>query len=502
VRRSRFALASLTAAVVAACGPQLDSNGSNPGALGALADLYANDPALGYDVDTDSIVLAYDDEAGAFDADTTNDTLVPRQRPSRAGISVSRDHGATWSRVGPILPATPSCGDPVCAVALGGSATLAPLSYSGNVLYVGLASTDPSLAVPDALAYATSDDGGGHWTVPRVTGRIPGRPPGEPSMDRAGSTALVVYADRPQGELQILTGNADPFEFPNPPAAVPIDRDDVGVPKVHPIVRSVDGTHAYVAYLLPRDEQGTTFDLRVALLYHPLALLQFVPWQGLVVFRLDNVAIDATRPGGLGRAWRDDAPVSFAVAYGPRLYLAFRERSSSTGRSRVYLAQCDASLGSNCAIQADGTNSAGWATFAVDDLVASTPFPAAGQYRPVVAADRFGSAVAVSWMQEVQPGSTEVTLAGAVSTADAGLELGPAMDLREGNGGAWTPCPTAGLVGAALHSYGDHDAVVVLPFDPKTASTATVVGAHVDSSGGCQDLGALTFDQHVAVSTW
>jgi hypothetical protein len=502
VRRSSLALACLTATVVAACRPQFDSNGSNPGSVAALADLYANDPALGYDSTSDTVVLAYDDEAGAFDADTTTQTLVPRPRPSRAGISISKDHGTTWSRVGPIQPANANCGDPQCALALGGSATLAPFSDSGNVLYVGLASTDASLAVPDALAYATSDDGGGHWTVPRLTGSIPGRPPGEPSMDRAGTTAMVVYTDRVQGELQLLTGAADPFDFPYPPAAVPIDRDDVGVAKAHPIVRSVDGTHAYVAYLLPRGEQGTTFDLRVAFLYHPLTLLQFEPWHGLVVFRLDNVAIDATRPGGLGRAWRDDAPVSFAVAYGPRLYLAFRELSTQTGTSRVYVAQCDATLGSNCAVEADGTNSTGWSIFAVDDLVASTPFHAGGQYRPVVAADRYGSAVAVSWMQEVQPGSTGVTLAGAASTADAGLELGPAIDLRQGNGGPWTPCPTAGLVGGALHSYGDHDALVVLPFDPKTASAPTVVGAHVDSSGGCQDLGELTYDQHVAVSPW
>lgn len=497
---ARLALVLAAAAAFASCAPKLDANGSNPSGLPSLAPLYASDPVLGYDLSTDTVLLAYDDEAGAFDADVATRTLVPRPNATRAGLSVSPDHGRSWTRIGPVAPADAGCGDQRCAVRLDGSPSLAPLEASGSVVYVSLASTDAALREPDAIAYAASTDAGAHWSAPRVAGYLAGRPPGEPSLGRAGNATLVAYTDRVKGELQLVVADGEPPAL-GAAYAVPIERDDVGVPKAHPIVRMVTGLKAYVAYLLPRDDEGTTFDLRMALLTRDVTKFGLSPWQGLVVFRLNDVAIDATRPGALGRTWRDDAPVAFAVGHGPRLYLAYRQRSSRTGSSEVFVAQCDASTMQSCAVESDGTNATSWSVSAVADLVPSA-VPPGGQLRPLVAADALGSAVAFGWMQEVTPGSSQVTLFGTLSTSDAGLQLGAATDLRAGaGGGPWTPCPTAATVDAVTHSYGAHDALVVVPPGP-TANGPAVVGAHVDSSGGCEDLGPLTFDQHVAVSPW
>jgi len=491
----------LVTGTIASCSPGHDSNGSNPGAgTSQPSRLYANDPALAYDLVNDAFVLAYDDQSGAFDVDTTNDTLVPVTPASRAGISTSSDHGASWTRIGPIAPASASCGDPACAVALGAGGTLEPMETSGSVLYAGLAFSDATLAKPDAIATSLSTDSGASWSAPRVAMAIAGLPPGEPSLARNGTDTVIAFTDTIRGQLFLLLAEGEPPTF-DPPYLLPIDDDDVGIPKAHPVVRLASGILGYVAYMLPRDDRGSTFDLRVAVMVRELTPYGYTPWKGQVAYALDGVTIDATRPGALGRTWRDDVPIDLSLGYGPHVYVTFRQPSSRTGSSEVFLLDCDARPVSNCGVGADGSNTLGWTLAALDDRVASTPFTG-GKYRPRISADPFGSAVAISWMQEVTPGSAQVTLAGTVSTTTGGVTFGPAIDLRAGNGGPWTPCPTAGLVDATDHSYGSHDALVTLPFVGGQYEEPVVVGAHVDSSGGCLDLGQLTFDQHVEVTTW
>jgi hypothetical protein len=498
VRRPAL-LALLVSGAIASCSPGLDSNGSNPGAgASPPSRLYANDPALAYDLVNDRLVLAYDDQSGAWDADLANDTLVPVTPASRAGISTSSDHGATWTRIGPIAPAGASCGDPTCAVALASGGTLEPMETAGSVLYAGLAYTDPTLATPDAIATSLSTDSGATWSVPRIA--VAGMSPGEPSLARDGTDTVIAFTDTVQGELYLLLAAGQPPIF-DLPYHLPIDGDDVGVPKAHPIVRLASGILGYVAYMLPRDDRGSTFDLRVAVLVRQLTQFGYTPWQAQVSYALNGVTIDASRPGALGRTWRDDVPIGLSLGYGPHVYVTYRQPSSRTGSSEVFLLDCDARPVPNCSIGADGQNSLGWTLAALDDRVASTPFTG-GKYRPRVSADPFGSALAISWMQEVSPGSAEVTLAGTVSTDPNGVGFGPAMDLRAGNGGPWTPCPTAGLVDASDHSYGSHDALVLFPFVGGQDEDPVVVGAHVDSSDGCLELGELTFDQHVEVTRW
>jgi hypothetical protein len=489
----------LVAGALASCSPGLDANGSDPDAGPPLADLYANDPSLAYDLVNDALVLAYDDQSGAFQADTATDTLVAVAPASRAGISRSWDHGATWARVGPIPPADSSCGDPQCALALGAGGTLEPMETDGDVLYAGLAYTDPALAAPDSIATSLSTDSGATWSTPRIAGYIPGLPPGEPSLARSGVDTVIAFTDTVQGDLFLLIAPTDPPTF-EPPYLVPISGDDVGVFKAHPVLRLASSTVGFVAYMLPHDDRGTTFDLRVTAIVRTLTPFGYTPWQGYVAYRLDGVTIDPTRPGALGRTWRDDVPLGLTIGYGPHVYVTFREPSSRTGWSEILLLDCDASWLPDCDVQADGSNSFSWTLAALDDRVASNPFTG-GKYRPRVSADPFGSAIALSWMQEVQPGSAEVTLAGTVSTTMGGVTFGPAMDLRADSGGPWTPCPTAGLADATDHSYGSHDALVTLPFVGGQDEEPIVIGAHVDSSS-CLDLGQLTFDQHVAVTTW
>lgn len=485
--------------VVAAALASCDTNGSNPTATSPLVDLYANDPALSYDLVHDAVVLAYDDEAGAFGADTDTGKLLPLAAPSRAGISTSADHGKTWTRVGPIPPVGAGCGDARCAVAVGAGGALAPFESAGSVVYVGLGYTDPTLAAPDALVSSLSTDSGATWSPARIAGWTPGRPPGPPSLARLGHGSVVAYTDTAQGELFLLLAASEPPAF-EPPYAVPIDNDDVGVAKANPVLRLASSTLGYVAYMLPRDDQGSTFDLRVALLFRTLTPEGYTPWQGVLAFALDGVTIDATRPGALGRTWRDDAPIDLSLGMGPHVYLTYRQLSSRTGSSEVFLVDCDASFAPNCDVEADGTNSLGWNVHALDDIAASTPFTG-GKYRPRVSADPYSDALAVSWMQETAPGSAQVTL-GGMSSIDQ-LTFGPEVDLRAGgNGGPWTPCPTASLVDATNHSYGSHDALVLLPYIGGQDAEPVAVGAHVDSSGGCDELGELTFDQHVAASAW
>jgi len=495
VPRRSLALA-LALVVAASCGPRLEANGSNPGTVPALAYLYANDPAISYNLTNGAMLLAYDDEAGAFTADTTHDVLVPKASPSRAGISASSDHGKTWTRVGPIAPAGAGCGDPQCAVQIAGSASLEPSETSDQSFWVGLAYTGASLTVPDAIAYSSSSDRT-QWSPARIGGWMANRPPGEPSIARAGGASVIAFTDLTQGELFFLPfdGAAPP---PGAPYLVPIVRDDAGVPKAHPIVRLYSGLLGYVAYLLPHDEQGTTFDLRVAKITRSYTQLGLTPWQALVAFRLDDIAIDPTRPGALGRNWRDATPIGLALGKGPQIHLVYRALSSETGRSKVFVVECDATSVDDCAIEGDGTNSLSWTITALDDLLPSTS-PGGGEYRPTVAADKLSGAVAFTWMKETAPGSAQVQVLGASSTNPEGLELTAATSLT--GGAPWTPCPTAGLVGADTHSFGTHDSTTVLPF-MSDDTDATVVTGYVDSSLGCQELGQLTFDQHVEVATW
>jgi hypothetical protein len=298
-----------------------------------------------------------------------------------------------------------------------------------------------------------------------------------------------------------LQGESDPPDYTSKPYLLPISADDEGVPKAHPIARFAGFLQAYIVYLLPRDEEGTTFDLRVLDVWRKrIPPDGLTPWQASIIYRLDSIAIEPTRPGALGRTWRDAVPVSFAVGKGPHLYLAWRQRTSSTGKSEVFLLDCDATAGVSCIVEQSGQNSSGWRIRAVGDIGLASPY-AGSKYQPVVGADRDSDAVSIAWLEETSPGSAQVSLVGMVSR-DGGDIFDSIHDLRTNNGGPWTPCPTAAAVDASTsHYYASRASSIVLPYDPHFDPAPTTVTAHADSRD-CQSLGELTYDLHVGVLAW
>ncbi len=489
----------------AACDPRprpfpADPNGSDPpDGGGAIGKLYANDPSMAvwqqYGV-PDRVVLGYTDESGLFDADEQTQRLVPKARRSANGVSYSSDYGKTWTRVGTIPPAPATCASPPCAIALAGAPALSENESVKTVDYVSLAYTRDDVAAPDAIATMSTLDLV-HWSEPRVAIYIPGRPPSRPSFSRRASTSVVAFTDRVKGELFVATAEQDPpvFKIETPSVGRLADDD---VYKDRPLVRLTSNAEGHIAYIIPRSEDGATFDLRIIHIWRTVDINgTSTPWNGSTIFVMNKITIDPTLPGALGRAWRDAYPFTFEVGdRGNHFYLAYRQRSTSTGQSEIYFFDCDARDGGNCAIEDAGQLTPGWRV---------RHFPptsyTGGQFMPIVAADRYSTAASLAWFQETEPGSGSFTLMG-LSTKDSGDHLTAPRDLRAGQGGAWSPCPTASTIAAGVHSYGEHSASIVAPWDPMVSAEPTFVTAHADSSYGCKDTGELTFDQHIGVTSW
>ena len=486
--------------VVGACVPRgLDSNGSDPpDGGGAIGKLYANDPALTVWKQygkPDRVVLAYTDESGVFDADEQAHRLVPKSSRSATGVSYSHDYGKTWTRVGPIAPAPAGCADP-CAIALAGMPALAPNESVPSIVLATLAYTRPDAELPDAIATSATRDLD-HWDAPRIAVHMPGRAPSRPSIARRNTTTVMAFTDRIKGEIFLASSQADPPTFAVEAITVGNFADD-GAFKDRPIVSLSSAGQAHVAYVIPRASDVSTFDLRVVHAFRQVDMFGgATPWTVSTIFKMDAIAIDPTLPGALGRAWRDAYPYAFAVGdLGKHFYLAYRQRSTSSGLSEIFFVDCDAGDGGNCAIDENGQLTAGWRV---------RHFPATkysgGQFMPTLAADPYGPAMSLAWMQETAPGSGSFTVMAMTST-DFSDHLTTPVDLREGNGGAWTPCPTASEIAKGVHSYGERMAQIVVPWDGTPGTHPTFVLAHADSSYGCKDLGELTFDQHIGVATW
>jgi hypothetical protein len=480
---------------VAACKPSQTDDPRGPPDAGTTAPLYANDPSLMfYQFEgTTSLLVAYDDESGLATADTESQTLTPLSPASANGLAISNDLGASWTKIGPIAPASADCGDPACAIALAGSPSLSPQETFSYPSYASLAYTKPGLAAPDAVATSWSQDLV-TWSAPRVVGMVPGGAPSRPSYARQLDVAVIVYTDPPSGALYVGSSMANPpsFDVEQPYIAV-VDQPK---PKDKPIVRVTSRVSAHVAYLIPHDTDGTQFDLRLIDLFRNVDVNgNASPWDSGTIFRFDGIAIDPTLPGALGRSWRDAYPYSFEVGNGgTHYYIAFRERSTSTGQSTVFLVDCDATQQSNCSTDDQGYAGDAWRMRAFPSLYGG------GQYMPVIAADWNSSAVSIAWLEQATPGSTEMTMAGILSLDDGDHFTAP-RDLRTTSGGPWTPCPTAAALAGTIHSYGEHIASMVLPWGASQAEP-TVITAHPDSSGGCMAWGQLTFDQHIGIETW
>jgi hypothetical protein len=491
-------------ALAASCkphrGPQLDSNGSDPpDGGGAIANNYANDPALTVWTQygkPDRLLLAYTDESGLYDADLAAQRLVPKPTRSANGISYSDDLGKTWTRVGPIAPASASCTHPTCAVALAGMPAMSPVETIPSINLVSLAFTRTDLDVPDAIAAMSTSDLV-HWSEPRVVVNIAGRPPTRPSISRRNATSVMAFTDRVRGQLFVASAESDPpvFRLETPTGGRTEDDDAF---KDHAIVRLTTNEDAHIAYVIPRSEDGATFDLRIIHLFRSVNILgDATPWHASTIFVMNKITIDPTLSGALGRAWRDAYPFAFDVGdTGNHFYLAYRQRSTSSGQSEIWFVDCDSTEGGNCSIEDTGQLSSGWRI----RHFPGTTFTG-GQFMPVIGADRYSTAMSLAWLQETAPASGSFTLMG-MHSIDSSDTLTPPSDLRAGNGGAWSPCPTAAAVAANVHSYGERSASIVVPWDSTVSPTPSIITAHTDSSYGCRDLGELTFDQHIGIATW
>lgn len=487
---------ALAVAAIAGCDPA-PGNGSNPpDGGGPRASLYATDPDLANFVGTDggaAVVLAYTDESGRFDADTANGKLVPRAKPSSVGVSFSTDDGKTWTRAGVVPPTDSSCGAFACAIELAGPPSVATAPFHDDIAVASFAFTKPGLAQPDALAIATTTDFV-HWTGPNVVTPVDDAPPGRPSLSRVFRDTTLVFADRNKGELYIADSSFLPYQLGTPEVLSISPFSDQSLFKEDPVIFLMNRVEARVVYTSPRTEDGTAFDLRMLHLFRTQDYLgNLSAWQASTIFRLDDVRIETAEAGALGRAWRDAHPISFANGNsGQHIWLAYRQKSTTTGQSAIFLVDCDAGDEGNCVVEHDtGNNSAGWRIRRFDSAYTGA------QLQPVVSAGPDSDTATLTWIQQVRPDSPDVVLLG-VSTRDGGTTFSTPAVLA----GPWTPCPTAGLVDANTHYLAARGAGLVLPWDPKQQPSPTFVNGWADSRYGCAAKGDLTFDLHVEAVQW
>jgi hypothetical protein len=472
-------------------------NGSDPpdgGGPGAL--VVATDPQIAYWSvgTTERLVLAYRDESGAFTPDAKSQTLTPKSPRTESAISFSADRGRTWIRSGPVMAQPDACAGSTsqCAFGLAGAPAIAPRETTLNVLLASLAFTKDGLDTPDALAVAYSQDLVS-WSPPLITAYKAGRTPEAPTLARARDRSVLAFTDHERGRLWLASSMSDPPQF-LAPELIPLSDDDAH--KAMPIVHLTNAEQGHVAFMIPHGEDGTTFDLRVLHIWRTVSVLNVAtPWQSSTIFKLDGVSIEPAFPGALDRAWRDDHPMAFAVGNnGQHFWLAFRQRSTSTGQSAVALIECDASYAPECVVDSFGQNSGGWTLH---------EFASAGggaQMMPVLAADKDSDSAALAWLE--QTSGAAITVRGTTTT-DGALHFSAPRDLRaDGDAGAFTPCPSANAIAGTTHYYASRMGQAVFPFDPMGSDPLAVVTAHPDSSGGCSALGDLTHDLHVGVVAW
>ena len=470
------------------------------------------------------LVMGFNDEEGVFanSPDGRQDRYV---FASIAGVAYSTDFGLSWHRSPRQLLLDTFCiqfpglcdlpADLVAPEFLGGARpphdrvpavqTLVGdpslATNGGVVLYANLSHhlRDPLSEQPNAIAVARSTDGI-NWTFPRYVAIRSDVPDKDTSVDKPnvafiGSTAVVTYTEMDEGTIHIVTSD-DEGESWSEPTLLAIDTyDRVQEPRVV----LTTPTTGYIAFAKVPD---ATFGFGVA--YISRTSSDSSEWIATTLQKVDHLKYQPSVSGVGGferhpKTWRDAYPMSFDVGHidtvfgTGHLYVAYRDQDE--GLSIVRLLHCADDVTHTACAGAEGwhrrtMNPALWERF--------------DQFQPVVAAERLGPGVAVSWYQwtSIESGIGNFLSVRGRKSPNAGHEFGPIQDLHP-SGPPWLACPSlANLAGY----YGDYIASVVLP-NSLPGTPPYVVTAYSDSSGGClspSDTPGLqqTFDQHVQAAVW
>lgn len=515
---------SLIAAVAASCAcvEVFDSNASqppdNPSPYNRSETSLARVRAGGADV----LIAAYNDQSGFFRIE--GDTLVTLPNPTFAGLSVSRDDGRTWERVGPLPPnPPPGCPDSFkCIQAIASdpwvsSSILA--TGESHALYTILASNEISHGKTNVIAAATSTDGL-HWTdwqtaVFRGDSQILDKP----SNSMFENHAAIAFVDPSLKTVGFATsGDYGATWSDHGSLNVPlIDRSSNYVQ--NPIVKLTSGTEGYLAYLeltparLGEEQPMQVHLVRIALVGLPDLRFWRVTSEAFVRTDL-GIHPNVNRGANLDHSisltpWHDGVPMSFAIGNimggGPHLYLAWREdgpKTDDADPSAVMFADClDDDRSRPCS---PGIFPHAWNVRPIDSSVQVL------QYQPVVTAEETSERVAVAWYQgaipPTDPDWRRWTVHGVFSE-DGGLDFSEINFLRP-NGVDWEICsrPSDGY-------YGDYMASIFIP-GLRYMRQPWIVTAHSDSSyttfSGCEtnlvtsDFGPdfTVFDQHVQAVVW
>lgn len=477
------------------------------------------------------LLLTYNDQSGVAYVDKNDPTLLHRVpsgyikgvwgAPSFAGLSYSDDLGYTWHKRVPFTPAEPTCLQSYCPTALWGDPWIA--TNGNDVLYVNLAGVaqvhgDIAYNAINSIAYIWSHDGGLSWAKPKVahvetdavafdvrTAFVD-----KPSVSIANGTAMIAYWDVPpiqngvgDGNIHVVTAFGGLFDVWTPDDS--IAGTAVSMANPSPIIKVVDEDHAYLGF-----QSGNRTATGSALTYHVFRLVRSTvgghTWAlGSSALDLPGIVLEPSIPGGPNgndRPIADTVPESFTVG-GPlnnHLFVAYRTRTSgpnAPAQSQVFVIECYDVNFASC-------TSATWHvhTFKSFSTNPNDPVPG-GQFQPSVSVD-VNDVVAVNWYDTVSATDERFSAAGVFS-------------LQGGKSGTWsdpvafpapapqTPCANKQSTDSVgTHSIGEYTATVVIPGQAFQLFPYRpwVVSARADWRGGCQDLGQVTFDEHVQSVVW
>ena len=459
---------------------------------------------------TNTVLAAYNDDSGAYDiVDVGGMKMVTsKAMQSLNGLSYSLDGGLSWTRHGPIPPA--SCGNNTCPTLLMGDPWLA--ATTDRVLYVSLAQVgaNPSItAEPTAIALSTSLDGGLSWGTP-TRAYWNGNALDKPSLSTSGNTAVVAFlSDFNQAfNLFLLTSENQGDTWASFPLHTPDDPLPTITTKMNPIVQLRSSTVGYVSYQLPNNGISN-FGVRIVKMTRSGIGASWTASPTLVYG--DSVNIDLAPPAALNKTWRDWVPTSFDVGEGGNhLYLTYRRQivSNGTTKSVVTLADCVDNGPAACTFSGN-VLSAGWRIQTFQPTSAE-----GGMYQPNVTASKLprpnDTLVALSWYQQssTDPANPKLEPHGVYSR-NGGTGWGPVQDLNPATN-PYAPCPIGnGSQGQPGGYYGDYFGSAILPpidftpiLGPGSAYFPWVVTVYASSTAGCFNLPGMTYDQHVQGVVW
>lgn len=503
---------------MAACEPApYDSNASDPSNSTRYWSSETSVLHFRYEGE-DRVLIGYNDQAGL--ERIVGDSVTPLERPSAAGLSLSKDAGRTWTKLEPLRPpaACPPEGTP-CINVVAADPWLA--TNGVLILNARLASTTGSLSRTDTIAVGVSIDGES-WSDPIPAVHRPGRVVDKESLAMFGETAALAFVDlveaagrEGESRLAVATSEDNGITWnPSQTLTVPIEGSVARRFPTNPIIKLRSRTEALLAYVT-RDVAveavgGYRFDVHVVRLFRSQQIFGvggFTPWSvaRTEVFRRLSVPLRPRLDVKQGFAVTDAIPMSFDVARRPsgnHLYLTFREHidPGSDSSSQVVLFDCVMTTALGC------RPDFGWRE--------RRPEPQRTlQYQPSVTADSVTGNAALAWYQaryeEGEDTSVGLfTVHGVYLTAEGETMSG--VNFLRPRGVDWAPCPRGTY-------YGDYIGSAIVPglvasggkpwiVTAYTESGRTTNAATIPQTNDCtlktKPGSGIIFDHHVEAVVW